>query len=259
MTQHGYEAPPGLLVPTHFDFSIIDNARYLSSSYALRYAVYCNERNFLTPEDYPTALEMDEFDPHSIHMGGTNRDGDMVATVRLVMPSDIGLPLLDHCQLFPEYQYLVDPGRLSQRNVAEISRLAISKAYRRRQGDGYFGLASLQDGPSIDVSRPQRRQHPEIVFGIFKLIYQTSKRRGITHWFAAMEKSLLRLLHRYHIDFMPIGPELDYYGPVTPFFAEIAAMEKSVHEGSPDMLKEMMQGLEVELLPEFLRQDTQRS
>jgi N-acyl-L-homoserine lactone synthetase len=206
--------------PPHFDFSVINNAR-LRDSYALRYEVYCHERHFLDPEDYPSKFEMDSYDNHAIHVGGVDREGVLVGTVRLVLPSARGFPLFEHCELFPEYQYLADPGKLAQ-----------------------LSAAACQD----------HRHRPEIILGLYKALYQASKREGITHWFAAMEKPLLRLLRRYNFDFKPIGPELDYYGPVIPYFAKISEIEAGVHRHCPDMLAEFVRGLEPELVPAFARE-----
>lgn len=241
---------------SHFDFSVIDDATYLRDSYALRYEVYCHERGFLAPENYPAKLETDSYDDRAIHVGGINKEGMLAGTVRLVLPSAQGFPLLEHCKLFQKYQYLVDPKKSAQMSLAEISRLAVSKSYRRRQNDGLYDLASEEDDTvpiRLENEVMHRRHKPEIIFGLYRTMYQASKRRGITHWFAAMEKPLLRLLHRYSFDFKPIGPELDYYGPVTPYFAEIAEIEKSVHRRHPELLADFVRGLEPELVPEIAK------
>lgn len=246
--------PPG---QSHFKFSVIDDAIYLNDSYALRYEVYCRERQFLAPEKYPHELETDIYDRSAIHVGGINKEGALAGTVRLVLPSEQGFPLLEHCKLFREYQYLADPDKSAQFSLAEISRLAVSKSYRRRRGDGFYDLASKEDAVApaeADDEVMHRRHKPEIIFGLYRVMYQTSKRQGITHWFAAMERPLLRLLHRYNFDFKPIGPELDYYGPVTPYFAEIAEIEMGVHRQHPEMLADFVQGLEPELVPAFVRE-----
>lgn len=248
--------------PWHFNFSIIDTPEYLSDSFALRYEVYCNERQFLNPEIYPSKLEMDQYDNHAIHIGGINQDGVMIGTVRLVLPSSIGFPLFEHCELFPEYRYLAD--KQAQQTAAEISRLAISKHYRRRQNDGLFGLEFQSDFDNAESGErrsqsqtsgdvPHRRSKPEIILGLYKSMYQASKRQGITHWFAAMEKTLLRLLHRFNFDFTPIGPELDYYGPVVPYIATISEVEEAVYRHAPEMFAEFMSGLEPELIPAYAR------
>lgn len=242
---------------SHFDFSVIDDAVYLRDSYALRYEVYCQERRFLAPENYPQKLETDSYDGRAIHVGVINKAGALAGSVRLVLPSAQGnFPLLEHCKLFHEYQYLADPDKSAQLSLAEISRLAVSKSYRRRQNDGLYDLASEEDNSAAMQAENEamhRRHKPEIIFGLYKVMYQASKRQGITHWFAAMEKPLLRLLQRYSFDFKPIGPEMDYYGPVTPYFAEIAEIEKSVHRRHPEILADFVQGLEPELVPSFVR------
>jgi len=248
--------------PWHFNFSVIDNTEYLSESFALRYEVYCNEREFLNRDLYPTKLEMDQYDHHAIHLGGINQDGVMIGTVRLVLPSSIGFPLFEHCELFPEYKYLADIK--AQQTFAEISRLAISKNYRRRQNDGLYGLAYNNDfentgsgenrsqSPTSD-DVPHRRSKPEIILGLYKSLYQASKRQGVTHWFAAMEKTLLRLLHRFHFEFIPVGPELDYYGPVVPYIATVSEVEEAVFRHSPELFADFMTGLEPELIPAYAR------
>ncbi|BCB26566.1 hypothetical protein SKTS_14520 [Sulfurimicrobium lacus] len=242
---------------SHFDFSVIDNAANLRDSYALRYEVYCHERGFLVPENYPSRLETDYFDQHSIHVGGVNKEGMLVGTLRLVLPSPLGFPLFEHCELFPEYQYLADPDRQDQFYAAEISRLAVSKSYRRRKNDGLYDLASEEDGGAFERNGNEvahQRHRPEIILGLYKAMYQASKRQGVTHWFAAMEKTLLRLLRRYNFDFKPIGPELDYYGPVIPYLAAISDIEAGVRQRCPDMLEEFVQGLEPELVPAIARE-----
>lgn len=242
---------------SHFDFSVIDNAGSLRDSYALRYEVYCHERNFLAPEDYPSKLEKDYYDQHSIHVGGVNKEGMLVGTMRLVLPSARGFPLFEHCELFTEYQYLADPDQQGQLQAAEISRLAVSKSYRRRRNDGLYDLASEEDCGTFVRNGNEvahHRHRPEIILGLYKTMYQASKRHGIMHWFAAMEKTLLRLLRRYNFDFTPIGPELDYYGPVIPYLAKISDIEAGVHQRCPDMLEEFVQGLEPELVPAIARE-----
>jgi len=251
MNMQRFEASQSDASQPHFDFCIIDDAQYLRDSYALRYEVYCNEQQFLAPEDYPSRLEIDSYDHHAIHVGAINREGVLVGTLRLVLPSARGFPLFEHCELFSEYKYLADPANPARTSAVEISRLAVSKSYRRRANDGLFGLAETEDkmAQQRDGEAPHRRNRPELVLGLYRTMYQFSKRQGITHWLAAMEKTLLRLLHRYQFGFKPIGPEVDYYGPVTPYLAEIAQMEEGVRQRHPELFAKFAQGLAPEFLP----------
>lgn len=237
-------------LPSYFDFCVIDGTRYLQQSYALRYEVYCNEQHFLAPEDYPAKLEMDAFDDDAIHIGAINREDVLVGTVRLVLPSAKGFPLFEHCQLFSKYRTLADSTNPLQLSAAEISRLAVSKSYRRRANDGMYGLAETEDKlepQERDGKATHRRHRAELVLGLYRAMYRDSKHQGITHWFAAMEKTLLRLLHRYQFGFEPIGPEIDYYGPVTPYLAEITKMEEGIRQRYPELFAEFVQDLD----PEF--------
>lgn len=214
------------LAVADFEFCIIDGTQYLGDSYALRYEVYCNERNFLQAENYPSKLEMDHFDAHAIHIGAISPEGELVGTLRLVLPSAQGLPLLEHCALFKEDSHFSSPWYLSS---AEISRLAVlragAKAHSGQQKNRVSVDASMH---AICSNTAAVRDKLLITWGLYQAMYRVSKMRGITHWLASMEKSLWRLLNLQGIQFKAIGPEVDYYGPVSPYLANIAQVEATV-------------------------------
>lgn len=203
---------------------------------ALRYRVYCQERSFLPAHDYPNGEECDEFDQYSHHFAAFDRAGEIAGAVRLVRyVESLELPGQRYCTLFDDLPDSLKS--LPLKSTAEISRLIVSKDYRRRKTDneyGEFGVAPSGVGV-IDLAEERRKRHdPQIVLGLYRSMYQKSKLEGITHWYAAMEKSLARLLLRCGFEFHPIGPEVDYYGPVTPYIACIADLEASVARTDPD-------------------------
>jgi N-acyl amino acid synthase of PEP-CTERM/exosortase system len=239
-------------------FAVIGEPTYLSASFALRYEVYCRERKFLAAENYPFKLERDIYDDCAIHVGSTNDNGVMLGTVRLVLPSGKGFPLFEHCTVFPEFNHLKDIQL--QQTAAEVSRLAISKHLRKLNYVFDPGSELSTNVSATNVSQLPVRQHKldiasaaeiksDIMLGIYRTIYQASKRKGITHWFAAMEKSLLRLMRRFHFEFIPIGPELDYYGCVTPYVVAITAIEQALYEHCPATYEYFVHGLEPAFLP----------
>jgi N-acyl amino acid synthase of PEP-CTERM/exosortase system len=136
---------------------------------------------------------------------------------------------------------------------AEISRLAVSKVFRRRQGDTFYGgvprLAPTADGDMRVEPFPQPQETPEIVSGIYQALYQESKRVGIEHWLVAMERGLELILRRMGFHFNPIGPRIDYFGPVRPYVASIQAVEQHLYHAKPDLLRFLLDGLERELWP----------
>lgn len=199
----------------------------------MRYEVYCHGRRFLDPTSYPDGRESDEFDEHSIHFGCVaRRTNSVVGTIRLVARSALGFPLSSHCKF--------DESALPE-STCEISRLAVSKEYRRRADDDAFGVPSAVFEDDALANR-NRRRRPEIVLGLYKVMYQESKRRGVNAWIAAMESSLVRLLWRYSFTFDAIGPEVDYYGPVVPYLARIDEIEKTVRARQPQLYAEFNEG-----------------
>ena len=245
--------------PLHF--GVIDNSEHLDTSYILRYQAYCLEKRFLSPEDYPAGKETDSFDnKHAIHIGGLTQNDTLFGTVRLVLPSDLGLPLHDHCRFFDDYRSIGERSNPALQSFAEISRLVISKQFRQRAGDGFYAEDTTVDHGSKAIDAEQkyghRRKRPELVIGLYKAMYQTSKRRGISHWLIAMERSLAILLSRLHLKFEQIGPEVDYYGPVAPYMAKIEDIEARLLRKQPELLWEMMEGLEPELRPALVTEMT---
>ena len=124
----------------------------------------------------------------------------------MVRRSSLGYPLLLHCAIDDGRTLRDEPGR----TVIEVSRLAVSRNYNRRAGDGFYSL----QGPDPRKVGEQRKGGGEIVMALYKALYQASKHRGITHWLMAAERSLRRLITRYGFPFSTIGPESDYYGLV---------------------------------------------
>jgi len=223
---------------------IDDDLNLLRQSYSLRYQVYCMERHFLHSKCYPEKIECDKFDVASLHLGALNQNGEMVGTVRLVEPGPIGLPIYHACTIFPEAALRL----ASVRKVAEVSRLSISRAYRKRAGDGFYSEQRGKSGYD-DAGSTEKRGNPLLVVVLYKGIYQTAKRRGITHLLAATEKSLLRLLFRFKFPFHPIGPETDYFGPVTPYVLDLKELDHRLMLHHAAILDDFRDGLEPEFWP----------
>jgi N-acyl amino acid synthase of PEP-CTERM/exosortase system len=230
---------PVLYASAYFSVVAVDHdPALLDASYSLRYQVYCLERQFLPREEYPDERERDEYDPHSAHLAVINTSGEIVATARLIEVTDRGLPLLDHCQLFPDTDRAVHFGA----RVVEVSRLCVSRRYNRRAGDAHYALA----GARRNVPGPERRANArggEIIMHVTRGLYVASKQAGYTHWLAATEQSLQRLISAYSLPFVPIGPETDYYGKVTPYSMSIAEFDTIIRSGTVPLVSDFMGGL----------------
>ena len=226
-----------------FTFKIVDTPELLEEIYRLRYHVYVRECHFLREEDYPDGRETDKFDAHSVHFAAIDDEGELAGSVRLVFDSPLGLPFEDHCKR----KLGAEAAEVDRPKLAEISRLVISKSYRRRKNDGLYYEPGSED-LKMSASQFMRRLRP-MAFGMYRLVYQESKRRGITHWLAAMEDSLFRLLGTHGFVFRSIGEPIEYYGAVIPYLGEISKMEKLVQVYRPDYYQYFIEGLEPQFLP----------
>jgi len=184
----------------------------IQECFRLRFEVYCLDRNFLPGLN---GLEYDEFDEYSRHVALWNRHtGELAGTVRMVMPSakatEHHFPMLHVC----------DPallGPLPVRSTVEVSRFAISKTRRSSAAPALSRLGLVQ--------------------GLVRL----SGEIGLTHWCAVMEPSLLRLLRMTSINFLPVGPLVEYHGPRQPCYNHIGDLLDGVAQGRLDIWKYLTQ------------------
>ncbi len=216
-----------------FTYRRVKNEEELQEVYRLRYQVYCTECGFEDPKNHPNGIEKDDFDEFSTHFIAIDRAGDIIGTVRLVNFSELGFPVEKFCNID------IDITRIPKDGIGEISRLAISKTYRRRAGDGVYGASSGKLGLSKagKVMVDRRRKRPAIVLGLLKALYRESKWMGIVNWYAAMEKPLHILLKRYGFVFNPIGKEVHYHGYRTPYIARIGAIESEIAKKRPELFQ----------------------
>lgn len=174
----------------------------------LRFQVYCLEQGFLDAVDYPQGCESDEHDSQSFHFASWDA-GEAAGYVRLVRPDPIGtFPFQNHCLTLESG--ISPPAHL----CAEISRLMVASPYRRQ---------------------PDRS--PTILCSLFMQMYACSVRHGVRYWYAAMERSLVRVLQRMlGIEFRQIGPVTDYYGPVAPYLIDLREVEVRIRQRRPELL-----------------------
>jgi len=213
----------------HFRGGPIDEVPHLlEQSYRLRYDVYCLERHFLPADRYPTGLEIDEFDRHSLHVGAVDAAGDLAGTARAITVTEMGLPLFDHCTSFPhETQF-----HRANAGLVEVGRLVVGQRYRRRRGDLGGGVENAPSPSHIAEYRGEERRRigEDACTTTLKALYNETRRISATHWLAAMEVPLHRQLLQQGFPFRAFGPESDYYGLVVPYqmaLDELAAVIQS--------------------------------
>ncbi len=220
-----------------FTVELASTPAQVDEIYALRYQVYCLEHPFEDPAEFPDAREHDAFDPRSVHALVRHRaSGQCVGAVRLVLSGDDGraaFPLEQHCgqALSPDVRATL--AALSPRRVAEISRFAVSRDFRRRYGESATPTGLSDESTYCDMDG--RRALPHITIGLFAAILRLSLDHGITHWLAVMEPTLLRLLKRFGITFPFIGASVNYHGVRQPTFSEVHGLVAGIGAARPDV------------------------
>ncbi|UCH81747.1 MAG: GNAT family N-acetyltransferase [Nitrospiraceae bacterium] len=246
----------------------VKDEKELIEIYSLRYKVYCHEWGYEKPENHKDGLVSDENDINALHFAAKDDSNRTVGAVSLIIDASEALPIEQHCELE------INHDDIPREGLSEISRLVIHRNYRRRAEDKYIygpdeerrSIGSFDFQYSYPASRnyyrraddkytlkntsrrtqdsPQdRRKRHEVILGLYKSIYQESKKRGLTHWYAVMTKGIATLLGKFGIDFRPIGDPVDYHGIRTPFIGEIAHIEKCMSETNTDLYREFNQGI----------------
>lgn len=211
--------------------------------YQLRYQVYVNEWHFERSADHPGGIEKDVYDQHSLHFMAFS-DDELIGTVRIIKNSPIGFPHERHCTV------TTDLSGLDRQRLGEISRLAVSKEFRRRRhcDEPLFGGDATEDFFLSD--KDARRRRHEIIIGLFKTMYRESKVIGLSHWIVVTAPALQILLRRLGIWCEQIGPEVDYHGKRTPYIVSIADTERHLAETNCELLQEFIKELPYALKPD---------
>jgi N-acyl amino acid synthase of PEP-CTERM/exosortase system len=206
--------------------------------YKLRYKVYCEEWGFEKPGDHPGEIERDDFDAHSVHFVAINRDSHkVIGTIRIVFHSKLGFPIEQHCHIHD------DTLKSDKTHWGEISRLAVSKEYRRRTGDDsiYINGAPLRD----DDAKPaheKRKFENTIVVGLYRCIYRECMVSKLTHLYAVMAKGLFLLLKRIGLIFNQVGPGVEYHGMRTPYAGSVQGMMEEFSRTNNDLYRCFIEG-----------------
>lgn len=239
-------------------FVEVDSEFLKKEIFKLRYDVYVCEFGFEKKEDHPSGQEKDIYDPHSIKLAAVEQvDAEMqkvIGTIRLILPSEHGFPIENKAPIdFPE-------GKKSIDKIAEISRLAISKDYRRHQCDGLYGAKSYQRVSEENTlsnrdmaQKIKNRVQPYLVWGLFKELYHVSKKLGITHWYMITEKKLCYALKRFDLIFHQIGEPVNYHGVRIPYLGVVAEIEQHFMKKHGKLYKDFLVGLDKQYWPAELR------
>lgn len=207
------------------------------ASQRLRYQVFCRETETFDAHNFVAEVESDQYDARSVHTVLRHRvTGAVTGTVRLVL-ADPADPLAR----FPTEALGVlrreerdSVWRVPRTRLGEISRFAVSKEFRRRRDEAQI-THGITEAALLADPGSSGRLCPHISLGLIKAVFHMSWTHGVTHWYAAMEPSLLRLLERLGIHFVRIGPLVEYFGRRQPCIAEVDRVLAGIAERQPSV------------------------
>lgn len=222
-----------------FNVQLAESPETINEVFEVRYQVYCIDRPFEDPNCFADKREHDTYDPRSTHaLIRHTQTGDNVAAVRLVMagntPDQLDFPMEGPCVHRMDQSAQEAFSGACREQIAEISRMAVSREFRRRLNEEK-SVSGISESAYYSDCENGRRAMPYISLGLFAAILQMSVKHGITHWMAVMEPAQLRLLKRFGVEFDHVGPVLEYHGRRRPAFTESASLIDRLRIRRPDV------------------------
>ncbi|HTR00979.1 MAG TPA: PEP-CTERM/exosortase system-associated acyltransferase [Candidatus Acidoferrum sp.] len=207
------------------------------ATYRIRHDVYC--RDLAWEPLRPDGQETDDYDRHSAAclMRAAQNDS-LVGCLRLVLcrPEDPAYPLpLERACAGTLDRNRFDPSRLDRHRIAEVSRLAVERDYRRRKGEANQPVAI----DTSDFGDTSHQRFPFIPVGLYLSAFAMAAQLGIDHLLVLTEPRLARHLGRIGLDIQPIGGAIEHRGERIPSVMDTRATIANLHPMMHRMWKQI--------------------
>jgi N-acyl amino acid synthase of PEP-CTERM/exosortase system len=203
--------------------------------YKLRYQVYCIEHEFENCVQYPDGLEFDDYDQQSVHYLIRHRkSGDYAATTRLILPDADNPEKLFPLELYCEIDNVAVMQPINRKHLGEVSRFCVSKAFKKRRNEANT-LSAIGSDWSNHLTVHEKRTFPHISLALMACAIKASYENDIYYLYATAEPPWLRFLSALGINFIKIGPLLDYHGERWPTVIKITDLLDCVAKKNPDI------------------------
>jgi N-acyl amino acid synthase of PEP-CTERM/exosortase system len=184
------------------------------SAYRIRHDVYCRDLGYEPVR--PDGIETDAEDAHSMQcLLRSNADGIYIGCIRLVLTDPVDphrpLPIERLCAATID-RALVDPSALPRDRIAEVSRLAVVGAYRRRKGEAKRAAVISKS----DFGTPDMPRFPYIPVGLYLGMIAQARQHGIERLFVLTEVRLAKHLSRLGVKVQRIGGPIEHRGARVP-------------------------------------------
>lgn len=211
----------------YFEIFPATSAQLRDEVFRIRHQVYCEELHY--ESERPDGREIDEYDANSLHclLRTSTEPARPVGCTRLILAKpddpDYLLPFEHTCAKTLDRR-LVDPARLPRDRIAEVSRLAVCAAYRRRRGEQQVNV-SVQEEDFGNAGQPR---FPFIPVGLYLGAVALAERSGIDTLFVLTEPRLATHFSRLGVDIRQIGGPVEHRGTRIPSMMDVHSIIKNM-------------------------------
>lgn len=224
-----------------FEIVPATDAGLRDEAFRLRHAVYCEDLAFEAPR--ADGREQDEYDAQSTHILIRHRpSASFVGCVRLIRLPAGGeqqrLPFERVCHGLAPGAVPDAPERRAR--IAEVSRLAVSRTFRRRRGEANRA-APVSEG---DFSGGPVLRFPYVLVGLYLGVVAAAMLHDIQRLFVLTEPRLGEHLHRLGLRVVRIGPAVEHRGLRVPSMIDVAPVAESLHPMGRPLYEHVLASLE---------------
>lgn len=198
------------------------NEEQKNDVYRVRHAVYCEDLGFEPVRS--DHREIDRYDAQSVHCLLSTAEPPHLAVgcARLVLcdPNEPAAPLpFENTCAGALDRSIVDTARLPRQRIGEVSRLAVTAAFRRRKGeDRRQGAVPLREE---DFGSTEYPRFPYIPISLYMGAIALARRHGVDTIFILTEPRLATHFARLGVNVQPIGSAIEHRGARIPSMIDV--------------------------------------
>jgi N-acyl amino acid synthase of PEP-CTERM/exosortase system len=203
--------------------------------YRIRHDVYCEDLKF--EQTRADRQETDSYDEHSLYgLVQSVATSEYVGCARLILPNP-----KDPSQPFPVERMcaetidrsIFDPSRIPRNTVAEVSRLAVIAAYRRRKGENRQP-APVSKESFGSITQPR---FPYIPFSLYFGCAALARHCGIEHVLVLTEPRLANHFRKLGMSIRTIGGGVEHRGLRVPSVINAKTFPEDIHRSMRPLYK----------------------
>lgn len=222
----------------HFQLTPCFHDEQRTAVYRIRHEVYCRELGWEALRE--DGCESDGYDRHSLHclMHTADETRRPVGCTRLVLARPDApatpLPFEAFCADSLD-RSVIDPAALPRNKIAEVSRLAVMPAWRRRRNEASQPVAMNDE----DFGNRKQPRFPFIPVGLYMGAVSLAHRHGIDYIFTLTEPRLAQHFGKLGVRVQQIGEPVEHRGLRIPSMLDVQEIVGGIRRFFRPMWKEI--------------------